>query len=90
MDDLEQFYRAALPATIDALETARRSLQAGDQAALESIRRIAHTLKGSGGTYGFHNISAAAELLQHTGAENITQNLDNLIGILREVASGGV
>ena len=57
MDELKAIYRQALPAHIQALEGARSD---GPDAADHTARRIAHALRGSGGTYGFPEITAAA------------------------------
>lgn len=89
MDDLKRLYREALSARIDALEVARQSLLAGEAEGIDSIRRLAHTLKGSGGTYGFPEITEAAAVLESAKTDQAVPLLDTLLGILREVASGG-
>ena len=89
MDDLRRLYREALVARIDALQVARQAFLAGDQEGVDSIRRLAHTLKGSGGTYGFPEITEAAEALEAGEADQAIPLLDTLLGILREVASSG-
>ena len=63
MTDLEAYYLAALPGRIGALQSALRTVDEDDARA--TIRRIAHSLKGSGASYGFPEISevaAAAEV----------------------------
>ena len=89
MDDLRRLYREALVARIDALQVARQALLAGDLEGADSIRRLAHTLKGSGGTYGFPEITAAAAALEAVETDHAIPLLDSLLGILREMASGG-
>ncbi len=89
MDDLKRLYREALAARIDALEAARQALLAGESEGVDSIQRLAHTLKGSGGTYGFPEITEAAAALETAEADQTIPLLDTLLGILREVAAGG-
>ena len=62
MRDLQSAYRRNLPALIGELETAASGLRVGRAAADEDIRRLAHQLKGSGGSYGFPEVSEAAAL----------------------------
>ncbi len=89
MEALQQHYREALPARIDALETARRSHIDGDAEAAESIKRVAHTLKGSGGTYGFPEITDAAEAVGLADSGALVEKVDILLDVLREVNEGG-
>lgn len=60
MNDMTHLYREALKAHLDALETAKKALLANDPDAVDSIRRIGHTLKGSGSTIGLPEITEAA------------------------------
>ena len=89
MDEVQQMYREALGSRIEALEAARRSLQEGDPEARESIMRIAHTLKGSGGTYGFQEISDAAEDVGTVDDDLFVESLSTLLAILHQVSIGG-
>ena len=88
MDVLTGFYREVLSARIDALETAKRTLQKQPREAAEAIQRIAHSLRGSGTTYGFPQISTAAALLERAKPEEIPERLEELRRILREVLAG--
>ena len=89
MDDLQRHYRAALVRRVEALESAREALLAGESDAADTIRQIAHTLKGSGGTYGYPGITAAAEVLQEAPPDQTLAHLDRLLAVLRRVISGG-
>jgi HPt (histidine-containing phosphotransfer) domain-containing protein len=86
VEDIKQRYREALVKHIDALESARADLLAGDPGAADTIRQIVHQLKGSGGTYGYQEITAAAEALQNAQEKEIPARLDALLVILRKVA----
>lgn len=83
MRDLQRIYRQALPDRIAALETARA---AGGKDAIETTRRIAHALRGSGGTYGFPEVSQAADAVERASADDLQARLDDLLAILRTIA----
>jgi HPt (histidine-containing phosphotransfer) domain-containing protein len=80
--DLQTFYRNALPARIAALRSACAAFNSGDAGAEAVVRQIAHTLRGSGGTYGFPHISAAAAALEQATPEALPQRVDELIAVL--------
>lgn len=86
MDDLQQMYRRTLRRRIKALESARQALVSGDPEAREAVQRIAHKLRGSGSTYGYPEITLAAEKLEQADQDHCVSNLDGLIVIIREVA----
>ena len=85
MNELRTWYRERLPARIAALESAREELDRSGADALGSIRRIAHMLRGSGGTYGFPEVSDSARQLEEAAPENLRSALAGLIGTLQEV-----
>ena len=86
MNELKTWYRVRLPARIAALEAARSELGRQDSDALGSIRRIAHLLRGSGGTYGFPEITESARQVEEAPAESVQAPLLSLIETLRAVA----
>lgn len=86
MNDLQQMYRNTLRRRIEALEAARDALASGDPEAREAVQRIAHNLRGSGSTYGFPEITAAAEKLELADRDRYVSELDDLMAIIREVA----
>lgn len=81
MDELRRFFRDALPGRMAALEAARH---AGDDAA---VRRLAHMLRGSGGTYGLPGITAAAEAVELATPRDLSARLETLLDVLRTEAS---
>ena len=87
MDELKAFYRNALPPRIQQLEAARAALDS-DSAAETAIRRVAHSLRGSGGTYGFPEISASAAAVEQAPRDALRERLDELLSILRATADG--
>lgn len=85
--ELKSWYRESLTSRIEALEAARRELSAGSSEVVASIRRIAHSLRGSGETYGFPEVSQAAAIVEDAEESAIAQKADRLIDICRTVAS---
>jgi HPt (histidine-containing phosphotransfer) domain-containing protein len=86
MNDLQQMYRNTLRRRIETLEAARDALASGDPEAEAAVQRIAHNLRGSGSTYGFPEITAAAEKLELADRDQCISELDALMDIIREIA----
>ena len=87
MDRLLTEFRERLTERIEALSAARAALGA-DPAARARVRGIAHALKGSGGTYGYPAITAAAGAVEAASDEQIAGRLDELLAVLRrEIAT---
>lgn len=84
-EDLRSFYRQALPARIAALEQARVA-DGGDAV----IRSIAHALRGSGATYGFAEITAAAGAVESAEADELLDRTEELIAVMQRVIDGGL
>src|SRR5262245_19597461 len=87
MHDLKACYRQGLSARIGALEAARKALRAKAPEAAATIRRLAHALRGSGGTYGFPEISAAARFVEEVPDGLLDQEVDRLLSTLRPIAA---
>jgi HPt (histidine-containing phosphotransfer) domain-containing protein len=86
MDDLRRTFRQALSGRIAALEAARAVMGSDDAAS--AVRRVAHALRGSGGTYGFPDITAAAAAVEDADEHDLAARLDELIALLRATATG--
>lgn len=86
MDDLKAYYRGSLKNRIETLETVRQAL-GEDPEARESILRIAHSLRGTGATYGFNEITEAAAGVLAAPAEALPEATEKLIEIMRQVAT---
>lgn len=79
-------FRAAMGERLAALEALRgRPLDAGSAAAAE-VRRMAHALRGVGGTYGFPHVSQAAAACEDAPAGELAVRLDGLLAVLRRLA----
>jgi diguanylate cyclase (GGDEF)-like protein len=87
MHDLKACYRQGLTARIGALEAARRGLRDQVADAGVTVRRLAHALRGSGGTYGFPEISAAAARVEDALEESLDAEVDNLLQILLPITT---
>jgi two-component system, OmpR family, response regulator len=85
MEKLKQFYRQALGARIAELQEAH-ALLPGEPAAELRIRRVAHALRGSGGTYGFPEITVAAAAVEDAPLEVLASEVDALLAVLRGAA----
>jgi histidine phosphotransfer protein HptB len=81
MDELKQMYRRALPSRIAELEAA---LALGPDDAAARIRRVAHALRGSGGTYGFPDVTVAAAAVEDAAPHDVQPRTASLIAVLRE------
>ena len=88
MTDLQAYYLAALPGRIEALRSALRA--APDEVdACVAIRRIAHSLKGSGASYGFPRISEAADAAEHAADDELVARVETLLDVLRGTIAEG-
>lgn len=88
MEELQRYYRESLGPRIQALQAAVRAFEAGDSEALDSIRRLAHALRGSGGSYGFPEITEAAKQLERGGRKRVPKLASELLEVLRRVERG--
>ncbi|MFC1461182.1 response regulator [Verrucomicrobiota bacterium] len=88
MDDLKQFYRNKLGARIKALEENRKAFSEGSPEADSALRHIAHSLRGSGSSFGFPLISEKAAELEDAADNDIPEKTEKLISALREAATG--
>jgi diguanylate cyclase (GGDEF)-like protein len=86
MEDLRKWFRGSLPASIDALKTARKTL-AQTPGGLDSVRRIAHSLRVSAGSHGFPNLGELARLVEQSRSEEVAALLDRLLSELIRLSS---
>jgi diguanylate cyclase (GGDEF)-like protein len=89
MYDLQTMFRQVLPKRIEALEAAKQALHNRADDASFTIRRLAHSLRGSGGTYGFPEVSEAAGRVEDAPDPEILPSIDLLVSVLQKVAAGG-
>ncbi|MEL6610789.1 MAG: response regulator [Bacteroidota bacterium] len=82
MDELRALYRSLLADHRHNLETLRAQAMAGEPAAWDSILREAHTLKGSGGQFGYPEITNAARTLREAPEVARPDLLDALLEVV--------
>ncbi len=91
---LEQFhalcerYAEGLPQRVSIIEAvwSRLALASSDETTRDTLRRLVHTLKGSGGTFGFPSITAAATTLENSLARGTLESAATSAYQWREVA----
>lgn len=82
----ERVFREAAGRRIVAIEAALESLDAGTDEAADSLRRLAHSLRGSGASYGFPEVTDAAALVEDATPEALARTARDLLDVLRGVA----
>ena len=88
MIEFKSWYRERLPSRIAALEEVREKLKTRAPESVETVRRIAHSLRGSGATYGFPEITESARLLEEAEEAALVDYVDTLIHTLSAVHAG--
>jgi len=92
MEDYQKEYIRKLGSRIGALEAALGALDEDRADATASAHRIAHTLRGSGTTYGFPVITELAAYVEESAQDQLKDSLEALIKVLRALStevSGG-
>ncbi len=86
-EELQEQYRLALPEKIAAIRVLLQEIRAGNKSAVERLRHMAHTLHGSGSTFGFPDISIAARRVEHASDSDLLKELAHLIRVLVAVSA---
>lgn len=89
MDGLRAEYRAGLRRRIETLEGYVPQLE-GSETAREAVRRQAHSLKGSGQTYGYPEITTAAGPCEAASDEDLLERLQALLDVLRATVGASI
>lgn len=87
MDELQQFFRDAAVDQLTTLEGIAPRVKQGDRSAIDRALTIAHSLKGSGASYGFPEVTEAATRLQTAEAADFESALESLCVILASITS---
>lgn len=87
--ELQRWYRAAMSRRIEELRALRGPIRAGETEALDAARQIGQALRGSGATYGFPEVTAAASLLEASSDRHVLRRVEGLIVVLHRIASEG-
>lgn len=83
--DLVQHYRETLAGYLDMLEKILPDLAENKQEAWETLARTIHTLKGSGTTFGFPEVSQAARNVEKASPEQRLKKVKKLIQVLQNL-----
>jgi len=86
---LQSWYRKAMLRRIQELVALRGAVQRQEPGAGDKLRQIAQALRGSGGTFGFAQLSATAALVETTTDRDAIRRLEGLVAQLWNVAGEG-
>jgi diguanylate cyclase (GGDEF)-like protein len=86
MEEMRNWYRTSLPASIDALRAARKTLSRSPEGA-DSVRRIAHTLRRPAGSHGHTALGESARAVELSRPEDLPVLLDQLLSELIRLSS---
>jgi CheY-like chemotaxis protein len=70
---------------IDELRALREGLASGDARALDAAKRVAQALRGSGGTFGYPELTAVAALVESSAPADTHRRVEGLIEYLHRV-----
>ena len=86
-EELKEQYRLSLAEKISTIKVLLQDIRADKPDAEAQLRQLAHTLHGSGSTFGFPEISIAAKEVEHATARDFLKQLANLTRVLVSVES---
>ena len=84
-DELLTWYKECLSEQKDLLAAALQALSADPERSRETIRKTAHSLHGSGATYGFPEISELAARVEFAEDTTLTDETNHLVGLLANI-----
>lgn len=84
-EELQKKYLASLPERVEELKTSGRLLQQGNAVAEQTLRTLAHSLHGSGATFGFPQISDSARAAEHAATEQLPQKIVDLVQVIQQI-----
>ncbi len=84
-DDLQQQYLASLTDKVAELKLLVRDFQQGDKLTEPKLRMMAHSLHGSGATFGYQQISNVASEAEHAERGELVAKTNALIDLLGQV-----
>ncbi len=83
-DDLKAQYLNSLNERIETIKTYVREYRSGDAEIDQKIRLLAHSLHGSGATFGFPEISEAAKEVEFASEKDLIKKLTQLVKVLKD------
>lgn len=85
--ELQDWYRQAMLRRIDELLELRAPIERGQSTACDDLRDVGQALRGSGRTFGFPELSAAAGRVETTTDANALRRLEGLLVELRRLTA---
>ncbi len=85
MQEFQKDYIQKMGSRIEAFSAAERGLSSNFEESATSIRRLAHSLKGSGATYGFPKISELSAAVEDATDDMLAEALSHLLAHLQEL-----
>jgi DNA-binding response OmpR family regulator len=83
-DDLQAQYLKSLEDRIETIKTLVRDYRSGDAEIDKKIRTLAHSLHGSGATFGYPEISEAAKQVEYAPDKELIRRLTQLVKVLKD------
>ncbi len=83
-DELKAQYLKSLTERIEAIKGFVRDYRSGDTEIDDKIRLLAHSLHGSGGSFGFPEISEAAKEVEFASEKDLIKKLTQLVKVLKD------
>ncbi|MEX2130761.1 MAG: response regulator [Pseudohongiellaceae bacterium] len=87
--DLKEQYRHALAEKIQTIKILLNDFREGRMEAIDKLRLIAHSLRGTGTTFGFPEITDAARKVEHADHAEMMPLWPQLMKVLFEVTATG-
>jgi DNA-binding response OmpR family regulator len=86
LEELKEQYRLSLPEKVKTIRSLLNEFRAGNAEAEANLRLLAHSLHGSGTTFGYPRISRAAKQVEHASPNAILHELAYLVRVLLEAS----
>lgn len=86
LEELKEQYRLSLPEKVKTIRSLLNEFRAGNAEAEANLRLLAHSLHGSGTTFGYPRISSAAKQVEHASSNAILHELAYLVRVLLEAS----
>src|SRR5688572_9361234 len=85
MTKLRLAFRGTVSSSIPVMEDALEKLERNDAGAGDTLRRLAHQLRASGGSHGFPDVADAADRLHQAAPDELRERARELLEMLRGV-----
>lgn len=82
LEELKAQYRLTFPEKVKTIRSLLSEYRSGKTEVLASLRLLAHSLHGSGTTFGYPEISEAARKVEHANPEVMLKELAHLVRVL--------